>query len=52
MASVAPAYYGMQVLWPALASYFIFGAKFLLAKTAAFALVAVCVVAIAGSDRL
>ena len=29
MAAVAPALYGMQVLWPALASYFVFGAKFL-----------------------
>jgi drug/metabolite transporter (DMT)-like permease len=48
MAAVAPAYYGMQVLWPALASYFVFGAKFLPAQTAAFALVAVCVAMIAG----
>lgn len=48
MASVAPAFYGMQVLWPALASYFVFGAKFLPAQTAAFAAVAVCVAVIAG----
>ena len=48
MAAVAPAYYGMQVLWPALASYFVFGAMFLPAQTAAFALVAACVAMIAG----
>lgn len=48
MAAVAPALYGMQVLWPALASYFVFGAKFLPAQTIAFASVAVCVAVIAG----
>jgi drug/metabolite transporter (DMT)-like permease len=48
MAAVAPAFYGMQVLWPALASYFVFGAKFLPIQTAAFALVGVCVAVIAG----
>jgi drug/metabolite transporter (DMT)-like permease len=48
MASVAPAVYGMQVLWPALGSFLVFGAKFLPAQIAAFALVALCVVAIAG----
>jgi drug/metabolite transporter (DMT)-like permease len=49
MAAVAPAYYGLQVLWPALGSYFVFGARFLPAQTAAFVLVAVCVAAIAGA---
>lgn len=48
MSAVAPAYYGMQVLWPALASYFVFGAKFLPIQTAAFALVGLCVAFIAG----
>ena len=48
MSAVAPAYYGMQVLWPALASYFVFGAKFLPIQTAAFALVGLCVAIIAG----
>jgi drug/metabolite transporter (DMT)-like permease len=49
MAAVAPAYYGLQVLWPALGSYFVFGARFLPAQTAAFALIAVCVAVIAGA---
>ncbi len=48
MAAVAPAFYGMQVLWPALASYFVFGAEFYPVQTAAFAMVAVCVAVIAG----
>jgi drug/metabolite transporter (DMT)-like permease len=48
MSSIAPALYGMQVLWPALASYFVFGSPFIAAQAAAFALVAACVVAIAG----
>ena len=48
MASVAPAFYGMQVLWPAMTSYFIFGATFFPVQTAAFAVVAVCVAVIAG----
>ncbi len=48
MAAVAPAFYGMQVLWPALASYFVFGATFYPVQTAAFALVALCVAFIAG----
>jgi drug/metabolite transporter (DMT)-like permease len=49
MASVAPAYYGTQVLWPAIGSLFVFGAAFLPAQAAAFALVAVCVALIAGA---
>ena len=48
MAAVAPAFYGMQVLWPALGSHFVFGAKFIPVQTASFALVAVCVAVIAG----
>jgi drug/metabolite transporter (DMT)-like permease len=48
MSAVAPALYGMQVLWPALGSYFVFGAKFLPIQTGAFALVAICVAVIAG----
>jgi drug/metabolite transporter (DMT)-like permease len=48
MASVAPAFYGMQVLWPALGSYFVFGAAFLPIQAAAFAVVALCVAFIAG----
>ncbi len=50
MARVAPALYGMQVLWPALASYFVFGSPFVALQAAAFALVAIGVAAIAG-DR-
>jgi drug/metabolite transporter (DMT)-like permease len=48
MAAVAPAFYGMQVLWPAIGSHLVFGAKFLPVQTAAFVLVAVCVTVIAG----
>jgi drug/metabolite transporter (DMT)-like permease len=48
MSSVAPALYGMQVLWPALASYFVFGSPFIALQAAAFVLVAACVAAIAG----
>ena len=48
MSAIAPALYGMQVLWPALGSHFVFGAKFFPAQTAAFVLVAICVAAIAG----
>ncbi len=48
MARVAPALYGMQVLWPALASYFVFGSSFVALQAAAFAAVAISVAAIAG----
>jgi drug/metabolite transporter (DMT)-like permease len=48
MSAVAPAFYGMQVLWPAVGSHLVFGAKFFPAQTAAFALVALCVAVIAG----
>jgi drug/metabolite transporter (DMT)-like permease len=47
MASVSPAYYGMQVLWPALASYFVFGAPLDAIQAAAFVAIALCVVFIA-----
>jgi hypothetical protein len=36
------------VLWPALGSHFVFGAKFFPAQTAAFVCVAICVAVIAG----
>lgn len=48
MSAIAPSLYGMQVLWPALGSHFVFGAKFFPAQTAAFVCVAICVAAIAG----
>jgi len=51
MSSVAPALYGMQVLWPALASYFVFGSPFVPAQALAFAAVAACVAAVAGGRR-
>jgi drug/metabolite transporter (DMT)-like permease len=47
MSTVAPAYYGMQVLWPALASYFVFASPFAPVQGAAFAAIAVCTVIIA-----
>jgi len=43
MARVAPVYYGMQVLWPAIGSYFAFAAPFDPIQAAAFAAVALCV---------
>jgi drug/metabolite transporter (DMT)-like permease len=48
MAAVAPALYGMQVLWPAVGSLFVFGAQFRPAQSAAFVVVALCVAVIAG----
>jgi probable blue pigment (indigoidine) exporter len=50
MSTVAPALYGMQVLWPAVGSIFVFGAEFRPAQAAAFVLVAFCVAAIAGAQ--
>lgn len=47
MSSVSPPYYGMQVLWPALASYFAFGMPFDLLQAAAFAAIAACVFLVA-----
>jgi drug/metabolite transporter (DMT)-like permease len=49
MSTVAPALYGMQVLWPAIGSLFVFGAEFRPVQAAAFALVAFCVAAISGA---
>jgi drug/metabolite transporter (DMT)-like permease len=43
MARVAPVYYGMQVLWPAIGSYFAFASPFDPLQAAAFAAVALCV---------
>jgi drug/metabolite transporter (DMT)-like permease len=48
MAAVAPALYGMQVLWPALGSTFVFGAPVHPAQSIAFVAVAICVGVIAG----
>lgn len=47
MSRVSPAYYGMQVLWPAIASYFAFGAPFDALQATAFAAIAVCVFLVA-----
>ncbi len=43
MASVSPVFYGMQVLWPALASYAVFGSPFDPVEAAAFAAIAVSI---------
>lgn len=48
MAAVAPALYGMQVLWPAFGSHFVFGATVRPAQSVAFAAVAICVGVITG----
>lgn len=48
LATVAPALYGMQVLWPALGTHFVFGAQFNPPQTAAFLAVAACVGIISG----
>jgi drug/metabolite transporter (DMT)-like permease len=47
MSRVSPAYYGMQVLWPALASYFAFSTPFDSLQALAFAAIAACVFLIA-----
>lgn len=49
MSSTAPAYYGLQVLWPALASYFVFGVPFDPFQFLAFALICLSVVRLASS---
>jgi len=49
MVTVAPALYGMQVLWPAVGSIIVFGAAFRPAQAAAFVAVAVCVAFISGA---
>jgi drug/metabolite transporter (DMT)-like permease len=47
MQSVAPAYYGMQVLWPAIASYAVLGFPFDPIQASAFVGIAFCIVMIA-----
>ncbi len=44
MASVSPVFYGMQVLWPALASYAVYGSPFDPIEAAAFAAIAISIV--------
>lgn len=43
LAQVAPAFYGMQVLWPALASYAAFGTPFIPLQALSFAAIALAV---------
>jgi drug/metabolite transporter (DMT)-like permease len=47
MQSVSPAYYGMQVLWPAIASYAVLGLPFDPIQASAFVGIAFCIVMIA-----
>lgn len=47
MQSVSPAYYGMQVLWPAVASYAVLGLPFDPVQASAFAGIAFCILMIA-----
>lgn len=51
MASVSPAFYGMQVIWPALASYAVMGAAFDAIQVAALGAIALAVAAIARAGR-
>jgi drug/metabolite transporter (DMT)-like permease len=46
MGTVSPAFYGMQVLWPALASYAVLGAGFDALQAAAFAAIALSILMI------
>lgn len=46
MGTVSPAFYGMQVLWPALASYAVLGAAFDALQATAFAAIALSIVMI------
>ena len=46
MGTVSPAFYGMQVLWPALASYAVLGAAFDALQAAAFAAIALSILMI------
>lgn len=48
MKRVAPAFYGLQVLWPALASLFVFSQSFDPLQWVAFAVIGACVTLIAG----
>ncbi len=43
LGQVAPAFYGMQVLWPALASYAVFATPFIPLQVLAFAAIALAV---------
>ena len=43
LGTVAPAFYGMQVLWPALASYLVFGTAFVPFQAVSFAAIAAAV---------
>ncbi len=49
MQTVAPAYYGMQVIWPAVASYFVLGSVFDPLQALAFICIAFCIVMISRS---
>lgn len=49
LGAVAPAFYGLQVLWPALVSYPVFSALFMPAQAAFFVVIAVAVVGSASS---
>lgn len=48
MRRVAPAYYGLQVLWPALSALFVFGLTFDALQLLGLAIIGLCVVLIAG----
>ena len=47
MGTVSPAFYGMQVLWPALASYAVLGLPFDPVQASAFAGIAFCILMVA-----
>ncbi|HUX37664.1 MAG TPA: hypothetical protein VMV44_07135 [Rectinemataceae bacterium] len=51
MNRVAPAFYGLQVLWPALASLFVFSLAFDPLQWLAFAAIGVCVILIAAGEK-
>lgn len=48
MAAVAPAFYGMQVLWPALCAYFVTGAAFDAPQALAFIAIAASIIIMSG----
>ena len=48
MASVAPAFYGMQVLWPAICAYFVSGAAFDALQALSFVVIALSILAMGG----
>jgi len=51
MNRVGPGYYGLYLLWPAIASWFVFSLPFDPIQAAALAVIAVCVVLIAGAGE-